>query len=74
MTEEKGLQDIVRAMKTHFRHADLVEAAAATLLSLSIVGMSGHVSIVFIPSFVFAKKWYISQMPANTFFLQKHLS
>ena len=50
MTEEKGLRDIVKAIQTHFRFPELMEAACATLLSLSIVGKwLHHTYILMVP-------------------------
>ena len=38
VTEERGLPDVVNAMATHPNNADLIETAAAALLSLSMEG------------------------------------
>jgi len=38
VTEEKGLQDVVNAMATHPKIPELVETAAAAMLSLSMEG------------------------------------
>ena len=45
VTEERGLPDVVNAMSTHPNNADLIETAAAALLSLSMEGKWGRCSI-----------------------------
>ena len=44
VTEERGLPDVVNAMSTHPNNADLIETAAAALLSLSMEGKWGRSS------------------------------
>ena len=41
MTEEKGLQDICRAMDSHSGVAELIELGCAALWSLSMEGICG---------------------------------
>ena len=38
VTVEKGLQDVVNTMKNHKMSAEVIEAASAALLSLSMEG------------------------------------
>ena len=38
VTEGKGVVDVIKALKAHKTHAELVEAACAALLSLSMEG------------------------------------
>ena len=50
VTEERGLQDVVKVMETHSDVSDVIEAACSALWSLSMEGKfncSVHVTLIF---------------------------